>query len=91
MSSVAFINSLIAAIPLLEVLVRMTSSQIDDWLLSLAKRLEGNDDLINELATWLAFVPGFESDPPPEQLKDLEISLLMLRDALWRTRGKSAQ
>jgi ornithine cyclodeaminase/alanine dehydrogenase-like protein (mu-crystallin family) len=49
MSSIAFINSLIAAIPLLDVLTRTTDSSVDDWLLSLARQLEGNDDLINEL------------------------------------------
>jgi len=91
MSSIAFVNSLIAAIPLLEVLTKATSSTVDDWLLSLAKRLEGNDDLINELAAWLALVPGFEAKSPPDQLSDLGVSLLGLRDALWRTQRKSTQ
>ena len=91
MSSIAFINSLIAAIPLLDVLTRTTSSTVDDWLLSLARQLDGNDDLINELAAWLSLMPGFEAKPVPEQLADLDLSLLGLRNTLWRMHGKTHQ
>lgn len=82
MSSITFLNALVAALPLLEVISQMTSSTVDDWLVRLAGRLEGNDELIEELASWLALAPGFEAKPVPQELKGLEVSLLGLRGAL---------
>lgn len=85
MKSITFLNYLVSAIPLFRVMVKMSSNTIDDWFLTLAEKLEGNDDLIEELASWLAIVPGFESRPVPFKLKGMEMSLLSLRTALHGT------
>ena len=84
MSSIKFLNSLVAALPLLEVLAEMTSSKVGNWLVELGHRLKDDQDLIEELASWLALPPGFEAKRVPEQLRDLEVSLLGLRGALRR-------
>ena len=82
MKSITFLNYLVAAIPLFRVMVKMSSNTIDDWFLTLAEKLEGNDELIEELASWLAIVPGFESRPVPYELKGMEMALLGMRDTL---------
>ena len=90
MSSIAFLNALVAALPLLEVISQMTSGTVDDWLVRLARRLEGNDELIEELAAWLALPPGFEARLAPNELSHMSLSLMSLRNALWRTNGGKA-
>lgn len=78
MSPIAFLNRLVAALPLLEMLSRMTSSTVLEWIIRLARKLECNDDLIEKLARALIS----DDSPMPDQLKDSEISLFCMRDAL---------
>ena len=82
MKAITFLNHLVSAIPFLRVATQMSSNTIDDWFLTLAEKLEGNDELLEELASWLALVPGFESRPVPYRLKGMEMSLLGMREAL---------
>ena len=82
MKSIKFLNMLVDALPLLEVMVSMSDSKIIDWFVDLARRLKDDEDLLVELASWLSLLPGFEAKPVPEKVKDLEFSLLALRDVL---------
>ena len=50
MKAIVFLNSLVDAIPLLEVLAKQSKTGIDDWLVNLAKMLKDNDELLEELA-----------------------------------------
>lgn len=82
MKAISYLNKLVELLPMLEILVKMNSSAVDDWLLSLGHRLKDDQDLIEELAEWLTLLPGFEAKQVPEKLSDMQFSLAMLRDAL---------
>ena len=82
MKAIKFLNMLVDSLPLLEVLAEMSSSVVDDWLLSLGEKLKDDPDLLIELAAWLALVPGFEAKQVPYKLKDMDVSLGSLRNAL---------
>ena len=81
MKAIVFLNSLVEALPLLKVLAKQSKTGIDDWLVSLAERLKDNDDLLEELAYWMALLPGFESKAVPTALLDISDHLFDLRDA----------
>lgn len=81
MKAIVFLNSLVDAIPLLEVLAKQSKTGIDDWLVNLAKMLKDNDELLEELAYWMALLPGFEAKAVPSCLLDISDHLYDLRDA----------
>ena len=82
MNSVQFLNKLVDSLPLLRVIAEMSASTVDDWLVSLGETLVDDPDLVEELASWLSLLPGFDEKAPPEKLKHMEFSLFQLRDAL---------
>ena len=81
MKAIVFLNSIVEALPLLKVLAKQSKTGIDDWLVSLAERLKDNDDLLEELAYWMAMLPGFEAKAVPASLLDISDHLFDLRDA----------
>jgi hypothetical protein len=81
MKAVVFLNSLVEAIPLLEILAKQSKTGIDDWLVDLAKQLQDNDELLEELAYWLSLLPGFEAKALPSRLQGFSDHLYDLREA----------
>ena len=81
MKAIALLNSLVESLPLLKILANMTSSTVDDRLVALAERLKDNDDMLNELAYWMALIPGFEATALPKNLQDLSYTCITLREA----------
>jgi hypothetical protein len=90
MKAIVLINTMVEAIPLLKILAKMTPSQYDDRLVELAERLKDNDDLIAELASWIALIPGFEAKALPDGLRDLSSTCIDLREAYRAEHGKDA-
>ena len=81
MKAIVFLNLLVESLPLLKVLAKMTPTNADDKLVALAERLKDNDDLLNELAYWMALIPGFEAKPLPDPIQDLSYTCIDLREA----------
>lgn len=90
MKASAFLNHLVVSLPFLEELSKMSGNQIDDWLVKLGYLVKDNEELMEKLAVWLAWLPLLEStmgkdnsEPPvPAEVLQWEIELLGLRGLL---------
>ena len=88
MKAIVLLNTLVEALPLLKILAKMSASTLDDNLVTLAERLKDNDDLLNELASWIALLPGFEAKALPEKIQDLSFTCIDLREAYRAEHGQ---
>ena len=85
MSAGKFLNDLVQAIPAMESLAFLKEAPYESWLLDLAKKIKGDDELFAQLTKWLDYRQGMESNPEssllPEPLREFLPHLIRLREA----------
>jgi len=79
------ISKLSEHLDIIETLAWLTPASVDDSIIRILRLVDGDEDLINELATYLSIIPPGPDSPLPVSLEPEHYNICQWRAWLWES------